>query len=550
MKLVIDYSYCMVYSRFTSFEMEYVVCFCIYAITITKHKFLLSQMEKYGKIREVTEDMGMLKSISLENYKCFEKLSVDDREELEIAPLTVLCGVNSSGKSSIINSLLLQKQSYEDSAISNSMKFNGEYVISGRFKDVSFKRLNDNITFITSYEIRKPQKYKQGVKKQSKHDITAWKNLAKIYSHYNVNRFEISSSISLEQYDEKKYVDDNILSAQKIIIGLFYNNNKKIISSIELKKLKNRTNQYAIILDNIPDSDTGDVVEHVELRNSTCYFENFNLINAYSVDIIPIGTHVSGILATVYLIFKMSALQFKNIHYLTPLRGYPKRNYILDYETDDVGLSGEFTPYIMHKYNNSLVNGFLPPANDEIEIYNHKFDFSYCVQKWMEYLHFGKYTLENALETIQLNIKDYNISNVGFGISQVLPIIVSGLIKYENELLLLEQPEIHLHPTAQMCMADFLVSMAINGKGVIVETHSDHIINRIVRRMMENDTTNKKVKIYFVDQDDNGISTIENIIVDPIRGVLTDNENFFTQFASETEKIVRVGFTNKVKGQS
>ena len=101
-----------------------------------------------------------------------------------------------------------------------------------------------------------------------------------------------------------------------------------------------------------------------------------------------------------------------------------------------------------------------------------------------------------------------------------------------------------------MCMADFLVSMAINGKGVIVETHSDHIINRIVRRMMEECNINEKIKIYFVDQNDNDESTIENIEVDPIRGVLTNNENFFTQFASETEKIVRVGFTNKIKEKS
>ena len=286
------------------------------------------------------------------------------------------------------------------------------------------------------------------------------------------------------------------------------------------------------------------------MRDATCYFENFNLINAYSTNIYPAGILISGILSSVYLIFKMSALQFKNIHYLTPLRGYPKRNYILDYETDDVGLSGQFTPYIMHKYHDSLISGFLPPKNDKIVISRNKFDFSFCVQKWMEYLHFGKYTLENALETIQLNIKDYNISNVGFGISQVLPIIVSGLIKYKNELLLLEQPEIHLHPTAQMCMADFLVSMAVNEKNVIVETHSDHIINRIVRRMMENPMTNEKIRIYFIDQDDYGISNIENVVVDPIRGVLIENENFFTQFASETEKIVRVGFTNKLKEQS
>lgn len=500
-----------------------------------------------GKIKEAMEDMGMLKSISLKNYKCFEKLKVDNKDELEVAPLTILCGINSSGKSSIINSLLLQKQSYEDSSISNSMKLNGDYVKSGRFRDISSKHSGDIITFVTSYELRKPKKYQAGAKKQSKHDITAWKNLSKVYSHYNVKYFEISSSISLEQYDEKKYVDDNILSGQLVTIDAFCNNESKLTSTIELRKLKNQSNQYAIILDNIPDSDTGDLIEHVELRDSTCYFENFNLINAYSVDICPDGTHVGGILASIYLIFKMIALQFKNIHYLTPLRVYPRRNYILDHETDDVGLSGEFTPYIMHKYSTSYVNGFLPPKNDRIYAYDHKFDFTSCVQQWMQYLHFGKYTLKNVLETIQLNIKDYNISNVGFGISQVLPIIVSGLIKYDNELLLLEQPEIHLHPTAQMCMADFLVSMAINEKEVIVETHSDHIINRIVRRMMESDLINRKVKIYFVDQNHDGISTIENIIVDPIRGVLTENENFFTQFASETEKIVRVGFTNKLK---
>ena len=285
----------------------------------------------------------------------------------------------------------------------------------------------------------------------------------------------------------------------------------------------------------------------MELHDATCYFENFNLTNAYSSDIKPVGTTISGLLANVYLIFKMNALQFKNINYLTPLRVYPQRNYILDHETDDVGLSGEFTPYIMHKYQKSNISGFLPPSNNMFHIYTKKLKFDTCVQEWMNYLNFGKYTLSNTLETIQLNIQNYNISNVGFGISQVLPIIVSGLIKQQNELLLLEQPEIHLHPIAQMCMADFLISMAINGKCVIVETHSDHFINRLVRRMMENPTFKSNVKIYFVDQNENGISNTENIEIDPIRGVLTDNENFFTQFASETEKIIRAGFNNKHK---
>ncbi len=88
--------------------------------------------------------MGMLKSISLENYKCFDKLKVDNKEELEIAPLTVLCGVNSSGKSSIIKSLLMMKQSYEDNTASNYMVFNGKYVDNGSFSEILNDKSKEN----------------------------------------------------------------------------------------------------------------------------------------------------------------------------------------------------------------------------------------------------------------------------------------------------------------------------------------------------------------------------------------------------------------------
>lgn len=485
----------------------------------------------------------MLKSISLENYKCFK-----EKTDIKIAPLTVLCGVNSSGKSSIINSLLIQKQSYEDNSVSNNMRLNGKYVKCGRFDDISSFKQNDQFVSLTfSYVLNRPIKYNRNIKKQSKQDITIFKNIAKIYPLHDIENIVINSSISIEEFNINKSVDNNILSEQKIEITINCSNKEKIESIIELKKLKGQISQYIIRLTNIPNGDTGKLVEYVELQDAACYFENFNLINAYSSNIKPLGTQVGGVLANVYLIFKMNALQFKNVHYLTPLRVYPQRNYNLDYETDDVGYSGEFTPYVMHKYQDKQIDGFLPPKNDIITPSKNKINFSNCIQEWMAYFKFGKYSLSNSLETIQLNIKDYNISNVGFGISQVLPIVVSGLIKNQNEMLLLEQPEIHLHPMAQMCMADFLISMAVNNKGVIVETHSDHIINRIVRRMMEDESIRNKVKIYFVDQNEDGISNIEDIAVDPVRSVLTNNENFFTQFATETEKIIYTGYKNKHK---
>ena len=70
-----------------------------------------------------------------------------------------------------------------------------------------------------------------------------------------------------------------------------------------------------------------------------------------------------------------------------------------------------------------------------------------------------------------------------------------------GETLLVEQPEIHLHPKAQMCIADFLLATVLRDKSIIVETHSDHIINRVIRRMMEDSNFYELVKILFVDQD-------------------------------------------------
>ena len=94
----------------------------------------------------------MLKSISLENYKCFQ------HAKLDISPLTILCGINSSGKSSIINSLLMLKQSYENNIMGNNMSLNGEYIKCGAFEDISTDRNNEPVKFCVEYELRKPEK--------------------------------------------------------------------------------------------------------------------------------------------------------------------------------------------------------------------------------------------------------------------------------------------------------------------------------------------------------------------------------------------------------
>ena len=151
---------------------------------------------------------------------------------------------------------------------------------------------------------------------------------------------------------------------------------------------------------------------------------------------------------------------------------------------------------------------------------------------------------------LKLNISDDNIVDVGFGISQGLPVIVSGLLLNKYETLLLEQPEIHLHPNMQMKMADFLLTQAYSDKNIIVETHSDHIINRITRRVMEDKTgtLQKIIKIYFVQGYNLECPIYKDIKFDPIDGLTGAPDDFFTQFGSELMCITKTGMMNAKEG--
>jgi hypothetical protein len=78
-----------------------------------------------------------------------------------------------------------------------------------------------------------------------------------------------------------------------------------------------------------------------------------------------------------------------------------------------------------------------------------------------------------------------NLTDVGFGISQVLPVIVQGLLMRRGGIYLVQQPEIHLHPDAQARLADFFMYLASQGVITVVETHSEYLLLRLRRRLAE-----------------------------------------------------------------
>ena len=85
----------------------------------------------------------------------------------------------------------------------------------------------------------------------------------------------------------------------------------------------------------------------------------------------------------------------------------------------------------------------------------------------------------------------------GFGITQILPIIVAALSIPKGDLLLIENPEVHLHPAGQVLMGQFLAEVAHSGVQVIVETHSDHILNGIRRAIKSGNIPAEDVALHF-----------------------------------------------------
>ena len=115
------------------------------------------------------------------------------------------------------------------------------------------------------------------------------------------------------------------------------------------------------------------------------------------------------------------------------------------------------------------------------------------------------------IETHSAQIKVDNIytkgkatiaTNIGFGISYVLPIIVTGLIAKKDSMMIVENPEAHLHPGAQSKIGRFLAMVANSGVNVIVETHSDHVINGIQIACAKKETETDKITINFFSQNE------------------------------------------------
>jgi predicted ATPase len=242
-----------------------------------------------------------------------------------------------------------------------------------------------------------------------------------------------------------------------------------------------------------------------------------------------------------------------SLRYLGPLREAPRPIYPLSPLADpnDIGLHGEHTAAVLELHKERKIT-YIPSENFKPAFADRTTSvrtLESAVNDWLQYLGVaqkvttkdkGKLGHELSVDLGEAGTS-HDLTHVGVGVSQVLPILVMCLLAKEDSTLVFEQPELHLHPRVQTLLGDFFLSMGFCNKQCIVETHSEYLIDRLRFRMASapiDAPLSELAKVYFVEKK-KGISEFRQVKINDY-GAITDwPDGFFDQSQSEAEAILR-----------
>ncbi|MEI6443022.1 MAG: DUF3696 domain-containing protein [Nostocales cyanobacterium ELA583] len=445
----------------------------------------------------------MLTQIELENFKCFK-----ERTAFPLGQLTLLTGINGCGKSTLLQSLLLMRQSIDHNENTDQILLNGSCVSLNSFNDV--RNINN-----------------------SRYQSTTFK----YYINSDINDHELKLRGNIE-YCLNENLDDDMVA--KIVEILF-------IGRIELNKsdkyLENilyydvdATYQYDYFDSSSLNKLSFDYITSIldNENNKTEIQDKCSINNLIPVSYFPIWerfkTSVSFLLS--------QSLNFNHIHYISADRLGPQEFYLKSTinKFPNVGAKGEFTVNLLYKKRDDLVNDKLCLGEDAKTLATQ-------TEEWLNEIFNGAKvevpsSQSNILEILfnTSTSKDrFKPANVGFGYSYILPIVVSGLIAKEGEILIVENPEAHLHPKAQSRLAKFLAKVSSCGVQVFIESHSDHILNALRIAVLDDIITHEDLSILYFQQ--NPEQPVVQIRVQPNGGIEEWPEGFFDQMDKDFARL-------------
>lgn len=479
----------------------------------------------------------MFKTFGITNFKVFA-----ERQHFELAPITLIYGPNSGGKSSIIQALLLLKQSV-DATINQGLNDRvlipkGLHVDLGQSKSIHHKhQFSNEISLEVGFKVSEvlAKRFPSPVFSQEDSVSTALhfehketlRTKLPVLTRVNYGAFSggvQTLNVDLRATKKVKKADSDELDLEDAIetrrkSAHFVFSHLSSISSFNdfLKNTpKVRASEMQKDFFGIADMSSEESKNsiHVELRPTLTGKTNFlpSHVRRY-----PESATLEVPSRTLFQIARIFNLQFETMSYLGPLRSRPKRFYELSQQYQgSVGSSGE--------HSIEALKSDASDAQDEGEIVgfvNHwlsLFEIPYKI----EVSEIGDEVLGD-LAMLKLKDDRTGISvaatDVGFGIGQLLPIIIEGALAARankfggrSKTICIEQPEIHLHPKLQANIANFFVTTAQeNGCQWIIETHSEALMLRLQKHMREGKLTPDEISVVFVEPAGDSGSRIMNL---------------------------------------
>ena len=240
----------------------------------------------------------------------------------------------------------------------------------------------------------------------------------------------------------------------------------------------------------------------------------------------------------------------RDVKYLGPLRKAPQVLYDPRLRDLDLGLSGEYTAAVLHANASHQVvpiDGASGASRVSLES---------AVNYWLHRLGLASAALLEDRGRLgiglQITLIDSNqtrdLTAVGVGVSQILPVLVLCLLSEPGDLVILEQPELHLHPALQQQLGDFLLDCAGSGRQLVVETHSEHVVNRVRRRVADpSGSSEGMVGLIFAEKID-GVTKFRESSINRYGGSEGQwPEGFFDVSAREAQALVSASLTKRVR---
>lgn len=491
----------------------------------------------------------MVTNISIANYKAFRNASIP------IKPLTILIGANSVGKSSILQLFLLLQQTGRAglSSYKSAIKLYGGYVNLGEPRNL-FHKQNIETPLSLTFSLEDKSLYSSLSSGFLNSLIESFQHLPLYFPLKGLNTLKDGPPVRTKA-DFKSLLDAIVevmgksnptTSAYKKEMYWFFRHRLELympplddsnkLDYVELfdffSKLKKNinSNSFNIRYDFLLTAkNTLEVfrmtVSHpagkiIDIDFDTMVFKSqfitvnanesdfilgqfnpastiFNSFDNINIDKMPLKPAVLIQMAKLFQNALKKEFSDEKINYVSPLRAHPKRYYMLDKAKVHITLDtldGDAVAEVL-KDNKDLTK--------RVNTWLTKFGVEVNVKEFKQVIHHL---------VVKQNSIDLDITDVGFGISQILPVIIQGFLSSSDSTTIIEQPEIHLHPKMQADLADLFIDVFKTGKNkrLVIETHSEYFLKRLRRRIADGTIKADDVAIcLFHPQNDTDSATIE-----------------------------------------